>query len=159
MPSSMPQMRAFWAAVVWTGPSIGPPDPNCWPNAGLWEAVQQVRFGSPRGIIFPRFVLHAVGPVYRDGSQGESTILESCYRNALQVAKERNLRTIAFPCISTGVFGYPKEAACHLAVTTVLEWLMQHELPREVTFCCFEREDVRLYQLRVARIEQAAESE
>jgi O-acetyl-ADP-ribose deacetylase (regulator of RNase III) len=102
-----------------------------------------------------RFVLHAVGPVYRGGSQGESALLESCYRNALRLADERKLRSVAFPCISTGIFGYPKAEACNLAVATVLEWLMHHELPREVTFCCFEREDVRLYQLRVAQIEQA----
>ena len=75
-----------------------------------------------------RFVLHAVGPVYRGGDQGESLILEACYRNALRLAEALEIRTIAFPCISTGVFGYPKEDACDLAVTTVMEWLTQHEL-------------------------------
>jgi O-acetyl-ADP-ribose deacetylase len=106
-----------------------------------------------------RYILHAVGPVYSGGRSAERIELESCYRNALRIAEERELRTIAFPCISTGIFGYPKPEACEIAVSTVLDWLMGHQYPREVTFCCFDREDVRLYQLRVAQLEQAVESE
>ena len=60
----------------------------------------------------------------------------------------RDLETIAFPCISTGVYGYPKEAACEVAVSAVVEWLATHEWPRVVTFCCFQHDDAELYRER-----------
>jgi O-acetyl-ADP-ribose deacetylase len=96
-----------------------------------------------------RHVIHAVGPEYRGGGYGEADLLASCYREALRLAMEAGLKTIAFPCISTGVFFFPPEEACSIAVSTVVEWLATHELPQQVTFCCFSHTDVKLYRKRL----------
>jgi O-acetyl-ADP-ribose deacetylase (regulator of RNase III) len=95
-------------------------------------------------------VIHVVGPVWRGGQQGEPELLASCYREALRLADEHSLETVAFPCISTGVFGYPHAAACDIAVGTVSEWVATHQLPREVVFCCYLAEDAALYRARLA---------
>ena len=94
-------------------------------------------------------VIHAVGPVYDGGGYGEADLLRSCYVESLRLAAGAGLETVAFPCISTGVYGYPKAGACDIAVSAVAEWLATHELPREVTFCCFEAEDAALYRARL----------
>lgn len=96
-----------------------------------------------------RHVIHAVGPVYRDGRSGEPESLRSCYVQSLRLASEAGLESAAFPCISTGIYGYPKGEACDIAVSAVSEWLADHDLPRLVTFCCFEAEDGRLYRTRL----------
>ena len=96
-----------------------------------------------------RFVIHTVGPVYRTGIQGEADLLRSCYRQSLRLAAQHEVRTIAFPCISTGVFGYPKDEACRLATETVVSWMKDNEYPQEVTFCCFGSDDAELYQQRL----------
>ena len=96
-----------------------------------------------------RHVIHTVGPVYRDGESGEADALRSCYRESLRLAEEAGLRTIAFPCISTGVYGYPQGDACEVAVKAVSDWLKSHELPASVTFCCFSADDAVLYRRRL----------
>jgi O-acetyl-ADP-ribose deacetylase (regulator of RNase III) len=96
-----------------------------------------------------RHVIHTVGPVYRDGVSGEPEALRSCYGESLRLAAEAGLASIAFPCISTGVYGYPKSEACAVAITTVAEWLAIHELPRTVVFCCFGDDDARWYRDRL----------
>jgi O-acetyl-ADP-ribose deacetylase (regulator of RNase III) len=93
-----------------------------------------------------RHVIHAVGPVYRDGQHGEPALLASCYRESLRLAAEAGLRLIAFPCISTGIYSYPKDEACSLAVAVTTEWLSAHLLPEKVTFCCFGADDAALYR-------------
>jgi O-acetyl-ADP-ribose deacetylase len=96
-----------------------------------------------------RHVIHAVGPVYDGGGYGEAELLHSCYRESLILAAGAGLESIAFPCVSTGVYGYPKPEACEVAVRAVLQWLGTHDLPRVVTFCCFESEDAALYRKRL----------
>ena len=96
-----------------------------------------------------RHVIHTVGPVWHGGGSGEPELLRSCYAESLRLASEAGLDTVAFPAISTGVYGYPKEEACGIAVAAVSEWLASHELPREVTFCCFESRDADLYRDRL----------
>lgn len=93
-----------------------------------------------------KHVIHTVGPVYDGGGYGEAELLASCYRESLRLAHDANLQTIAFPCISTGIYGYPKPEACQIAVKTVSDWLAGKDLPREVTFCCFDAEDFNLYR-------------
>jgi len=100
-----------------------------------------------------RHVIHTVGPVYRDGRSGEPELLRSCYQSSLRLAAERRLRSIAFPCISTGVYGYPAGDACETAVQAVLDWLDESALPEVVTFCCFLASDAELYRARLARLE------
>ncbi len=91
-------------------------------------------------------VIHAVGPVYRGVRSVEPGLLASAYTWSLRLAAEAGARTVAFPCISTGAYGYPKPAACDIAVKTVAEWLAEHELPGEVVFCCFDDENAGLYR-------------
>jgi O-acetyl-ADP-ribose deacetylase (regulator of RNase III) len=98
-----------------------------------------------------RFVIHTVGPVWRGGSFGEPELLASCYRTSLALAAERGLRTIAFPSISTGAYGYPIESAAKIAVETVREVLSASSTPMEVTFCCFSASDLEIYELALRR--------
>ena len=96
-----------------------------------------------------RHVIHAVGPVWRGGENEEPALLASCYRNALALARESRLFSIGFPCISTGIYGYPVQKAAVVAQTSVRAWLEQHELPERVVFCCYSESDRQTY-LRVA---------
>jgi O-acetyl-ADP-ribose deacetylase (regulator of RNase III) len=91
-----------------------------------------------------KHVIHAVGPVWRGGTHGEPELLASCYRRALELANANGLRSIAFPSISTGVYGYPIERAAPLAVSTVRAHLEDTSI-REVTFCCFSESDLAVY--------------
>lgn len=106
-----------------------------------------------------RYIIHTVGPIYDGGGYGEAELLRSCYRESLAIASATGIRTIAFPCISTGVYGYPKLEACDIAISCVIEWLAQHELPSAVTFCCFNESDAAMYreQLGIALQEQQRE--
>ncbi len=93
-----------------------------------------------------KFIVHTVGPVWRDGKHGEPELLASCYRNSLRVAAEHGAHSIAFPCISTGVYGYPVELAARVAVETVNSSLPLLGSIREVVFCCFSASDLAIYQ-------------
>jgi O-acetyl-ADP-ribose deacetylase (regulator of RNase III) len=97
-----------------------------------------------------RHVIHAVGPVYGSHTPAEAErLLRSCYVEALRLAAEAGLETVAFPGISTGVYRYPKPEACAVAVGAVAGWLAARELPRIVTFCCFSGGDAALYRSRL----------
>jgi len=93
-----------------------------------------------------RIVIHAVGPVWRGGGRGEAELLASCYRRALELAAQQGARSIAFPSISTGVYGYPIEAAARIAVRTVRRALEQMTGVQEVIFCCFSDGDLKVYE-------------
>jgi O-acetyl-ADP-ribose deacetylase (regulator of RNase III) len=93
-----------------------------------------------------RFVIHTVGPVWRDGKHKEPELLASCYRRSLEIADEYNIRSIAFPSISTGIFGYPIELAARIAVDEVCKSLSKPTSIREVIFCCFSAFDLAVYQ-------------
>jgi O-acetyl-ADP-ribose deacetylase (regulator of RNase III) len=97
-----------------------------------------------------RHVIHAVGPVWHGGSRGEPQLLSSCYERSLSLARDHGLRSIAFPAISTGVYGYPIELAAVVAQSTVKAFLERHAIPHLVIFCCFSESD-RLTYLDVAR--------
>ena len=84
-----------------------------------------------------RFVIHTVGPVWNGGSAGEPQLLASCYQRSLELAVEHAIIRIAFPAISTGIYGYPQEAAAEIAIGTTLEFLANAPALEEVIFCCF----------------------
>ena len=92
-----------------------------------------------------RHVIHTVGPVWRGGTHGEPDLLASCYRRALELAAAHRFQSIAFPSISTGVYGYPIEQAAPLAVSTVRAHVEGTSI-REVTFCCFSASDLAVYE-------------
>ena len=93
-----------------------------------------------------RFVIHTVGPVWVNGTKGEPALLASCYRRSLETAVAVGARTVAFPCISTGVYGYPLVQAARIAVAAVREFLAAHAEIEEVRFCCFTAEEYQVYQ-------------
>ena len=93
-----------------------------------------------------KFVIHTVGPVWRDGTNGEPQLLASCYRNCLQLAVENKIQTIAFPSISTGVYGYPIMQASQIAVREVRNFLVNNPLIKQVSFVCFSSEDLYVYK-------------
>ncbi len=98
-----------------------------------------------------RFVIHTVGPVWHGGETGEADLLASCYRRSLEVGATRGVATIAFPGISTGVYGYPREPAAQIAVATVRATAPQLASIREVIFCCFSEPDLRIYTALLER--------
>lgn len=89
------------------------------------------------------WVIHTVGPVWQGGQQGEPGLLDRCYRSCFALALEQGIRSIAFPAISTGVYGYPKDLAAGIAVTNMLA--MQTRLD-SIIACCFSHQDARLYR-------------
>ena len=100
-----------------------------------------------KGYCLPaKYVIHTVGPVWRGGSNGESALLASCYRQAVALAMEIGISSIAFPSISTGIYGYPIRLAARVAVHTVRESLVQSSSIHELVFCCFSQEDLSHYQ-------------
>jgi O-acetyl-ADP-ribose deacetylase (regulator of RNase III) len=91
-----------------------------------------------------KFVIHTPGPVYRDGQHGEPQLLESCYKSCLALAEENGCETVAFPAISTGVYGYPWKDATEIAVKTVREFPAENV--KKVIFCCFGAEMEKIYR-------------
>jgi len=92
------------------------------------------------------YVIHAVGPVWRDGNHEEDDLLRRCYRRCLAIAHEHGIKSIAFPCISTGVYRFPKERAARIAVEAVREGLEKYPGIENVLFACFSREDHDIYE-------------
>ena len=96
------------------------------------------------------YVIHTVGPVWRGGGHGEPDLLASCYRRCLEIARDTDdIHSIAFPCISTGVYGYPKPEAAEIAIHTVTETLKGFSKTLDVTFCCYSDKDAALYKQRL----------
>jgi len=93
-----------------------------------------------------RYVIHAVGPVWSGGKRREAQLLASCYQRSLKLASRNELKSIAFPSISTGAYRYPIEQAATVAQRTVREWLETNDLPERVVFCCFSESDRDLYR-------------
>lgn len=93
-----------------------------------------------------RHVIHTVGPVWNGGHKHEPELLANCYRNSLQRAAEHQLSSVAFPGISTGIYGYPKAEAATIAIREVKAFMQTHEQPGEVVFVTFGEEDYRLYE-------------
>jgi O-acetyl-ADP-ribose deacetylase len=97
-----------------------------------------------------RYVIHAVGPVWRGGVHGEPELLAACYRRALELAAEYGVTSIAFPAISTGIYGYPKQEAAEVAVATVRDTLLRTPGIMRVIFCCFDQETADIYRRLIA---------
>jgi O-acetyl-ADP-ribose deacetylase (regulator of RNase III) len=93
-----------------------------------------------------KWIFHTVGPVWEGGEHNEDVLLASCYRRCLELADEHQCHSLAFPAISTGVYGFPKQRAAKIAVETVRNWTpAKHSVLEEIIFCCFSAADVTLY--------------
>ena len=120
------------------------------------RALPQVRAGvrcptgdariTPGFRLPAKFVIHTVGPVWQGGIAGEAELLASCYRRSLQLAMENDVRSIAFPAISCGVFGYPIDAAVKVALAEVRAWVAENALPDRIVFCCYSNAMERAYR-------------
>jgi len=95
-----------------------------------------------------KHVIHTVGPMYHGGNSNEATLLANCYRNSLELALQHSVRSIAFPSISTGAYGYPKEEAARIAVKVMHEYEARFE---RIVACCFSAADKALYESALAR--------
>ena len=99
-----------------------------------------------------RHVIHAVGPIWQGGQGGEDDVLASCYRGALELAARHGLRTVAFPAISTGAYGFPLERATRIALEQVARGLASHDQLQRVVLCCFSAEDLAVYDRAAAEL-------
>ncbi|CAG9185005.1 O-acetyl-ADP-ribose deacetylase [Cupriavidus laharis] len=122
------------------------------------KAIRDAQGGCPTGeavittggLLPAPYVIHAVGPVWHGGGQNEDAQLASAYRNSIRLAAEHHLRTIAFPNISTGIYGFPRERAADIAIRTVREALATVPGIEQVTFVCFDDENYNLYRERLS---------
>lgn len=99
-----------------------------------------------------RFVIHTPGPVWHGGTHREAELLRNCYENSLKLAMENGCRSIAFPCISTGIYRFPMRNAAQIALDAVMNW--KDERPGEVIFCCFSAEQTELYRELLSRTDK-----
>lgn len=107
----------------------------------------------PPGFRLPaRFVIHTPGPVWHGGAHREAELLRNCYENSLKLAMENGCRSIAFPCISTGIYRFPMRNAAQIALDAVMNW--KDERPGEVIFCCFSAEQTELYRELLSRTDK-----
>ena len=93
-----------------------------------------------------KYVIHTVGPIYKDGTKGEDKLLYNAYYNSLKLAKEYNIKSIAFPSISTGVYGYPKDTACEIVIKAVMDFIDNEDGVHEIQFALFSKSDYSLYK-------------
>lgn len=97
------------------------------------------------------WVIHTVGPIWQDGNHGEEQLLASCYRRCLELAEQYEIRTIAFPAISTGIYGFPAERAARIAVSEVKTFLESHPSVEQVIFVCFSHPS---YEYHIAAVQE-----
>jgi len=115
---------------------------------------------SPGFKLPAKYVIHTVGPVWHGGNRGEAELLANCYRNCIDLAQQNNITSIAFPAISTGVYGYPIADATDIAIHSVIDRVKQATLSdsmiesviKEVIFCCFSASDAAIYQQKLAAV-------
>lgn len=100
-----------------------------------------------RGYKLPaKYVIHTVGPIWKDGNSDEARLLASCYFQSLKLAFKNNCKSIAFPNVSTGIYGFPKKQAAQIAMNEVRNFTRSHSLPEKIIFCCFDDENFEIYK-------------
>ena len=134
------------AAAGSTVQFIAPPGPSCSLNAGLSTVVGPAKRKLLADIVSTRFVIHTVGPVWRGGKHHEPETLANCYRNSLQLALENEIKTIAFPAISCGAYGYPILDAAQVALKTARDFLATDDSIDKVTFVLWGEDIYEAYR-------------
>jgi O-acetyl-ADP-ribose deacetylase (regulator of RNase III) len=119
-----------------------------WPD-GLHTAKAVITSG---GNLKAKYVIHTVGPMWKGGAAGEKELLAEAYKNSLRLAVSQKLKTIAFPSISTGAYGYPTSQACQIAITTIKEFLTKEDKLEKVVLVLFTEHDLRLYEEKAKEI-------
>jgi O-acetyl-ADP-ribose deacetylase (regulator of RNase III) len=149
----MRRITRCWAAGALTAPSIGQPGLSCWRSAA---DSAKLTAGYK---LAAKFVIHAVGPVWRGGGQDEPAQLASCYRRSLELAVERGCRSIAFPAISCGVYGYPLPDAAKIAIREVADFVRSGDpgVFKTIIFCCFDPEVAAIYERLLPDLVQIAD--
>ena len=99
-----------------------------------------------------KWVIHTVGPVWSGGNKNEAELLANCYRNSLSLAKKNGIKTIAFPAISTGVYNYPKDQACRIALRETIRFLESDTTIEKIIFVCFSKGDLNDYEIEFAEV-------
>ncbi len=100
-----------------------------------------------------RYIIHTVGPVWQGGERGEPALLASCYRKSLEIASQRGFETIAFPAISTGIYGYPAAEAASVALGTIFEFAQSNALPAKIILCCFSEASALHHRTALSRLD------
>ncbi len=101
---------------------------------------------SPGFRLPAKYIIHTVGPIWQEGTANEDQLLANCYENSLKLAAERNIKSIAFPAISTGIYGFPLERATRIAVKTVQSFLENNDVIEKIIFVCFDEKAYRVYE-------------
>lgn len=104
--------------------------------------------------LWARYVIHTVGPVWQGGTMGEPALLASCYRSSLELAAQKGFRSVDFPAISTGVYGYPLPQAAAVAVKTILEFLSAHDTPMHVRMICHSEAAATIFRQALSSLEE-----
>lgn len=104
------------------------------------------------GELYCKYVIHAVGPIWRGGKYNETEVLRQAYLNSLKLAKDYKLKSLAFPNISTGVYGFPKALASDIAISTVKEFLIENPEIEKVIFVCFDEENYQIYKTKLSYV-------
>jgi len=99
-----------------------------------------------------RWVIHTVGPVWKGGGHSEDELLAACYRNSLTLARDTGVRSIAFPAISTGAYGFPLDSACEIALREIRQFLEANPLPEEILLVCFDRHTADVYRTALTEL-------
>ena len=99
--------------------------------------------------LLAKYIIHTVGPIWKNGQHNEPTLLQSCYHESLMMAKQLKCVSVAFPNISTGVYGFPKNEAANIAISEVSKFLKNESLPQVIYFVCFDEENYHIYQKRL----------
>ena len=97
-------------------------------------------------LLYAKYVIHTVGPVWKGGNKNEANLLLSCYQNSLEIAKRLKLKSVAFPNISTGIYGYPKKEAAKIAIDSTIKFLTSSPFPEKVIFAIFDEENLYIYE-------------
>ena len=121
--------------------------PEVWPGVRCPTGEARI---TPGFQLLARFVIHTVGPIWRGGGEGEDDALASAYRSSLALAAERELATVAFPALSTGVYGFPPPRAARIAVRTIQAWHASHPHPERVELVAFDAESARVLAAALA---------
>ena len=106
------------------------------------------------GLLPSNYVIHTVGPTWQDGQHGEQELLQHAYLNSLKLAEQHQLKTIAFPNISTGIYHFPKVSAASIVIKTIVDFFKHAESVEEINFVCFDLENFKIYRQLLAEIDQ-----